>query len=211
MRHERRNVDSCEGSWTTEDGQELLVLSPRGPESARIEVVRLEAGGRLGPYTDGAVEVLVLSGTWSAPGGDLGVGGFCRHAGLDAAANHTAEGCELLVRRLPRGGDAVHAPNVTEAWVPGHGNLEVRPLHAYGGVSCALVRWPAGERFVAHRHFGGEEIFVLSGVFEDEHGRYPAGTWLLSPHLSEHTPFVREETLIFVRTGHWPPGDEENR
>ena len=23
------------------------------------------------------------------------------------------------------------------------------------------------------RHFGGEEIFVVDGVFEDAHGRYP--------------------------------------
>ena len=64
------------------------------------------------------------------------------------------------------------------------------------------MHWPAGERFVPHTHFGGEEILVLSGVFRDEHGSYPQGTWLLSPHLSVHHPFVEVETTILVKTGH---------
>jgi hypothetical protein len=38
----------------------------------------------------------------------------------------------------------------------------------------------------------------------DEHGRYPTGTWFQSPHLSTHHPFVEEETVIFVKTGHLP-------
>ena len=52
--------------------------------------------------------------------------------------------------------------------------------------------------------FPGEEIFVLSGEFCDEHGRYPAGTWIRSPHLSQHHPFVDKETIIWVKTGHLP-------
>ena len=73
-----------------------------------------------------------------------------------------------------------------------------------GGEGTALVHWPAGERFVPHQHWGGEEIFVLSGTFRDEHGVYPKGTWIQSPHLSTHHPFVEEETVIFVKTGHLP-------
>ncbi|PHQ24157.1 hypothetical protein CLH62_18710, partial [Marinobacter guineae] len=60
--------------------------------------------------------------------------------------------------------------------------------------------------FQPHRHFGGEEIFVLSGEFCDEHGRYPEGTWIRSPHLSQHHPFVDQETVIWVKTGHLPIG-----
>ncbi len=30
--------------------------------------------------------------------------------------------------------------------------------------------------FNPHKHYGGEEIFVVEGVFEDGHGRYPAGS-----------------------------------
>jgi anti-sigma factor ChrR (cupin superfamily) len=54
-----------------------------------------------------------------------------------------------------------------------------------------------------HRHWGGEEILVLDGVFEDEHGRYPTGSWLRSPHQSEHHPFTGPDgALIYVKTGH---------
>ena len=78
------------------------------------------------------------------------------------------------------------------------------PLHNFEHENVALVRWPAGERFQPHSHFGGEEIFVLSGEFRDEHGQYPTGTWIRSPHLSEHFPFVEQETIIWVKTGHLP-------
>ncbi|MDT9165754.1 cupin domain-containing protein, partial [Escherichia coli] len=61
-------------------------------------------------------------------------------------------------------------------WLPGQGGLQVMPLHSFETEHCALVKWPAGEVFKPHRHFGGEEILVLSGEFIDEHGRYPAGT-----------------------------------
>lgn len=47
-----------------------------------------------------------------------------------------------------------------------------------------------------------KEILVLSGVFEDEYGSYPAGTWLRSPHLSRHQPFSRSGCTIYVKTGH---------
>ena len=76
------------------------------------------------------------------------------------------------------------------------------PLHQHDVEHTALVKWPAGEQFVPHRHFGGEEVLVLSGTFCDEHGHYPAGTWLRSPHMSEHHPYVEQETVIFVKVGH---------
>ncbi|NMU83859.1 cupin, partial [Vibrio parahaemolyticus] len=50
----------------------------------------------------------------------------------------------------------------------------------------------------------GEEIFVLSGEFRDELGTYPALSWIRSPHMSEHFPFVEQETIIWVKTGHLP-------
>ena len=87
---------------------------------------------------------------------------------------------------------------INESWHQGHGNLKVMPLYE----QTALVKWPKGERFIPHKHWGGEEIFVLSGTFIDEHGNYPKGTWIRSPHLSEHFPYVEEETIIYVKTGH---------
>ena len=44
---------------------------------------------------------------------------------------------------------------------------------------------------------------MLDGTFYDEHGSYPKGSWLRSPHLSRHTPFTKEDgVLIYVKVGH---------
>jgi anti-sigma factor ChrR (cupin superfamily) len=82
--------------------------------------------------------------------------------------------------------------------VPG---LNVMPLMTQGSGST-LVRWAPQTYFNPHKHYGGEEIFVVDGVFEDEHGRYPAGSWIRSPHMSLHQPFSKEGCTTFVKTGH---------
>ncbi|MEM1391261.1 MAG: cupin domain-containing protein, partial [Pseudomonadota bacterium] len=66
----------------------------------------------------------------------------------------------------------------------------------------ALVKWEPGTVFNPHRHWGGEEIFVIEGTFQDEFGDYPKGTWIRNPHLSQHKPFSEEGCLILVKTGH---------
>ena len=88
-------------------------------------------------------------------------------------------------------------------WHPGMvPGLLVLPLSESGTSHTALVRWAPGTYFNPHRHVGGEEIFVIEGVFEDEHGRYPQGSWLRSPHMSAHKPFSVEGCTILVKTGH---------
>ena len=65
--------------------------------------------------------------------------------------------------------------------VPG---LTVLPLHSHDGIDTALVRWAPHTRFQPHTHPGGEEILVLQGVFSDEWGHYPQGSWLRSPRIA---------------------------
>lgn len=83
--------------------------------------------------------------------------------------------------------------------------LSVMPLAEFGTQHTALVRWAPGTRFNPHRHYGGEEIYVLEGVFEDEYGRYPADTWIRSPHMSAHCPYSIGGCTILVKTGHLLP------
>ena len=205
-----RACDTADQPWrdTDEPGLERKPLETSDADRADASLVRLAPGSSLPAAPDGmGFEALVAQGSWRVAGTTLGVGGYARQPD-GRAENVTDEGCVLLVRVGPFDDadvEIVHAPNTEDAWVPGHGNLRVRPLHSFGTEGTALVHWPEGERFVPHRHFGGEEIFVISGTFEDEHGRYPAGTWIQSGHGSAHHPFVREETVIFVKTGHLPP------
>ncbi|WP_340118002.1 cupin domain-containing protein [Pelagibius sp. 7325] len=63
----------------------------------------------------------------------------------------------------------------------------------------SVVRYDANSAFHEHGHPQGEEILVLDGVFSDEHGDYPAGTFLLNPQGFRHAPFSKEGCIIFVK------------
>ncbi|MDX1422182.1 MAG: cupin domain-containing protein [Kiloniellales bacterium] len=63
----------------------------------------------------------------------------------------------------------------------------------------SVVRYAPDSSFHTHGHPAGEEILVLEGVFSDEHGDYPAGSYLLNPKGFRHTPFSREGCVLFVK------------
>lgn len=152
-------------------------------------------------------EILVLDGVFSDEQGDYGPGTYIRNPPGSRHTPFSRKGCVLFVKLDqfdPQDVAIVRIDTRTADWLPGHGNLEVMPLHDFKGEHVALVKWPAGERFQAHTHFGGEEILVLSGEFRDEFGAYPSGCWLRSPHMSRHQPFVEQPTLIWVKVGHLP-------
>jgi len=67
------------------------------------------------------------------------------------------------------------------------------------GRVTSIVRYEAGASFPPHDHPGGEEIFVLDGVFSDETGDHGAGTHILNPEGFRHAPFSREGCVIFVK------------
>jgi anti-sigma factor ChrR (cupin superfamily) len=167
-------------------------------------LARLPIDARTSFSTD--LEILVLDGTLSDETNNYPSGSYLRRSNTTNTTFFSKEDCVLFVKthpfRLHDQEQALINTHEPSGWRPGHGHLEVYPLHSFQTQGTALVKWPEGERFVSHTHFGGEEILVLSGTFKDEFGEYPAGTWIRSPHLSTHFPFVDEETVIFVKTGH---------
>lgn len=68
------------------------------------------------------------------------------------------------------------------------------PAHGHGALGTWHVLNP-------HRHFGGEEILWWKACFPSNMAA-PQGSWIRSPHLSQHQPFSREGCLILVKTGH---------
>lgn len=152
-------------------------------------------------------EIFVLDGVFSDETGNYGAGSYIRNPPGSAHTPFSEQGCTIFVKLNQfneRDREFVRIDTKQQAWLPGIGGLQVMPLHDFEHEHVALVKWPAKEVFQPHRHFGGEEILVLSGEFRDEHGCYPADTWIRSPHLSQHHPFVEEETVILVKTGHLP-------
>jgi quercetin dioxygenase-like cupin family protein len=72
------------------------------------------------------------------------------------------------------------------------------------GRVTSVVRYDPDSAFPEHAHPDGEEIFVLDGVFSDEHGHYPAGTFLLNPEGFNHAPFSRGGCVLFVKLRQYP-------
>lgn len=65
--------------------------------------------------------------------------------------------------------------------------------------ATTIVRYAPGSSFSPHTHTGGEEFIVLDGVFQDEHGDYPAGTYVRNPPTTSHTPGAADGCTIFVK------------
>ncbi len=207
---ERVCVDHHDLPWTDTPtpGVQRRMLERDGDEVARAtSVVRYAPGSRFPRHEhERGEEILVLDGVFTDESGSYGAGTYLKNPAGTGHAPSTDVGCTLFVklRHLhPDDRQQVRVDATTATWHPGLvDGLQVLSLSSFGTTHTALVRWAPGTRFQTHRHYGGEEIFVIDGVFEDEHGRYPAGTWLRSPHLSLHTPFSTQGCTIFVKTGH---------
>jgi hypothetical protein len=73
--------------------------------------------------------------------------------------------------------------------------------------ATSIVRYAPKSSFSAHIHAGGEELIVLSGVFQDEHGDYPEGTYVRNPPSSFHTPKSDAGCVIFVKLWQFEKND----
>ena len=191
-------------------GVERQMLDRIGEEVARAtSIVRYAPQSYFSEHEHGGgEEFFVLDGVFSDETGDYPAGTYVRNPIGSRHTPHSDEGCTIFVKlhQFAAEDRAQFSIDTRSAqFLPGPAKgLTVLPLHEFGTESVALVRWEPGTRFTGHCHWGGEEILVLEGVFQDEHGDYPAGTWLRNPHLSDHHPFSDEGCLIYVKTGHLP-------
>lgn len=70
-----------------------------------------------------------------------------------------------------------------------------------------IVRYAPNSHFSSHVHSGGEEFIVLEGVFEDDYGHWPAGSYIRNPPQSSHTPGSTPGCIIFVKLWQFHPED----
>lgn len=187
-----------------------LIERDGGEQARATSIVRYDPGATFSAHRhDLGEEIIVLDGIFSDETGDYGPGTYLRNPPGSGHAPSSKPGCTLFVklRHLAPDDRQQHAIDTRRStdWRPGLvPGLQVLPLAGHGSEHTALVRWAPGTRFSPHCHAGGEEILVLEGVFSDEHGAYPAGTWLRSPDGSVHQPFSDTGCLIWVKTGHLP-------
>lgn len=210
-------MDISKGACLRPDQQEWVKSPADGVSRSHLEreleesgrttsFVKFEAGSYFPEHAHPqGEEIYVLEGIFSDENGDYPAGTYIRNPPGSKHKPFTKEGCTLFVKLDQfQKDDNQHVilPPEDQHWSQGIGNLKVLSLHAHHTESTALVWWPENEVFQPHTHYGGEEIIVIKGKFIDEHGEYPAGTWIRSPHMSKHFPRVDEETLILVKVGH---------
>lgn len=193
-------------------GVERMMLDRIGDEVARAtSLVRYAPNSIFSQHVHGGgEEFFVLEGEFGDEHRVYPAGTYVRNPIGTAHSPRVGEqGCVIFVKLHQFAKDdqiAVVTDTRASGWAPGIvPGLEVMSLHEYESEHVALVRWAPNTKFNRHTHWGGEEVFVIEGTFYDEHGEYPAGSWIRSAHQSEHTPYTLDEgALIYVKVGHLP-------
>ena len=191
-------------------GVERMMLDRIGDEVARAtSLVRYAPNSEFSSHVHGGgEEFFVLGGEFADEHGKYPAGSYVRNPiGTRHTPSIGAQGCTIFVKLYQFDADdsePVVIDTNTAEWSPGLvPGLKVLSLHDHEREQVALVRWAPNTEFSCHTHFGGEEILVLQGKFFDEHGEYPEGSWIRSPHESTHTPFTKDKgALIYVKVGH---------
>jgi len=189
------------------DGVARMPLEREASESGHAtSFVRFSPGAAFPSHSHPlGEEIFVLEGVFSDENDDYPAGTYFRNPPGTHHSPYTREGCTLFVKLdqfHPDDNEVVVITKQQRQWRAGIGGLKVCSLHGFQTQNTALVWWPCDEVFQLHRHYGGEEILVLDGEFCDEHGHYPQHSWIRSPHLSQHHPYVEREALILVKVGH---------
>ena len=205
-------INTLNEKWHTSpsSGVERLYLERdnMGEFAKASSIVKFYPGSKFDNHIhDDGEEIFVLEGIFSDQYGDYPHGTYLRNPHNTDHFPFSKDGCKILVKlRQFKSGDntTIVKDTLKSNWlqglVPG---LKVMPLHSFQTEHAAMVKWEPNTQFNAHKHWGGEEIYVVKGIFYDQFGSYPKGTWIRSPHLSEHKPFTKNEgALIFVKTGH---------
>lgn len=169
-------------------------------------IVRYAAGAKfpMHKHPEGE-EILVLDGIFSDQTGDYGPGSYLLNPDGTSHAPWSVPGCTIFVK-LRQYGDTLQKAVETDSltWEPGRiDGIQVKWLYRNSDDSIVkrLVKIDAGVEIPAHGHNGGEEVFVLSGDLEDEHGRYGPHCWARYPVGAEHQARTEGGCLLYVQTG----------
>jgi len=102
---------------------------------------------------------------------------------------------------IPRDDDWICSPE------SGVDRLMLDRIGAEVARATSIVRYAPGSSFPAHLHAKGEEFLVLDGVFSDENGDYPGGTYVRNPPGSRHAPRSDNGCSILVKLRQFEPDD----
>lgn len=200
-----------EVEWVSspQPGVDRLMLDRIGDEIARATSLVRFAPGTSFPFHahGGGEEILVLEGVWEDEHGTYPAGTYLRDPVGTAHEPFTKEGCLLFVKLWQfQKGDSARIVRDTKAgtWQShGPGGPATKLLHEFGDETTSLMYFPPGVQLAHHVHDQGQELFILDGVFVDEDGDYPKGTWVRFPEGSSHAPYSLTGCTLLAKAGHF--------
>lgn len=163
------------------------------------------------PHPEGE-EILVIEGVFTDQTGDHPAGSYLLNPEGFAHAPSSRSGCVLFVKLRQYPGvdrETVRVDTARAPWRPHRSIAGIEVIELYRSErhpeEMRLVRFAAGVEAPPQEFARGEEIFVLAGALEDEHGAYRAGSWVLYPPGSRHAPRTERGCTIYVKKGHLGP------
>src|SRR5262245_58116164 len=84
-------------------------------------------------------------------------------------------------------------------WTEVGPGMHIAPLHTTGdGAGTAFLRFERGAISGAHRHPGGEELYIISGRLRVGDRTLEAGDFLFTPPGGVHDAEAEEETVTLI-------------
>lgn len=197
---QRVSIDSQKLNWEEDRTLNIFKKVLSQSDTKQTALIKIDKNSTLSNSNKiNSVEIYVLEGKYTNEFGTYPQGTYLKLPKEQESLVSSPDSCTIYCKANYY---ETHEQSIVDtkntSWSAGYGNLQVMGLSD----QTALVKWPKDERFIPHSHWGGEEILVLSGVFMDEFGKYEVGNWTRSPHQSKHFPYVEDETVILVKTGH---------
>ena len=181
------SIESDELEWQEYSASNSFIKQFSKKDEEETSLIKIEKNSFLSKKeTINSVEIFVLEGVYINEFGSFEKGIYLKLQKENEKFVKSDDGCTIFRKiNYKHNNEELIINTKKEQWFQGQGNLTVMPL----AEQTALVKWPKGEIFIPHKHWGGEEIFVLSGTFIDEHGTYKKNCWIRSP------PFKRAFSL----------------
>jgi len=77
----------------------------------------------------------------------------------------------------------------TNAWKPFRPGVGAHWLYEdEDGAAAVVLHYEPGAQVALHEHVGYEQMLVLEGEQSDEAGSYPAGSFVINPPGTSHSP-----------------------
>lgn len=204
-------IDTQKQKWIESPSKKVLriPLEREKAESGHVtSIVKYLPNSKFAAHTHpNGEEIFVLEGVFSDEHGDYMAGSYLRNPPGTSHSPFSLDGCKILVKLEQFSQDdlkktAIQTKNLN--WIK-KDNFKIMPLHNFENEETVLIRWNKGQKISIDKLLNNEEFYVITGVFKDETGQYPKGTWVRSPSSKEKETnlIADEETVIFLKTGHF--------